>query len=96
MYILFVFVSIYIAFDLVRFIATSKFEPTFARQAFPCFDEPGFKAPFDIELVKPSGNEYIALSNMHQLVSIISRIEIDIISILVGGFVFIFFVFRKK
>lgn len=47
----------------------SKFEPTFARQAFPCFDEPAFKTPFDIEIAKPSGNEFIALSNMDQEVS---------------------------
>ncbi|GLV31099.1 uncharacterized protein CBL_12173 [Carabus blaptoides fortunei] len=50
-----------------RFIATSKLEPTYARQAFPCFDEPNFKAKYTINLVKPKENGYIALSNMDQL-----------------------------
>jgi len=43
-------------------IATSKFQPTYARWAFPCFDEPSFKSTFSTTLVKP--NSYIALSNM--------------------------------
>ncbi|XP_052890593.1 aminopeptidase A-like [Anopheles moucheti] len=48
-----------------RKIATSKFEPTFARQAFPCFDEPHLKAEYTIHLVHPSGDGYEALSNMN-------------------------------
>lgn len=47
-----------------RCIATTKFEPTFARQAFPCFDEPNLKAGFTVRLVHPSGDGYGALSNM--------------------------------
>ncbi|KYN43680.1 Glutamyl aminopeptidase [Trachymyrmex septentrionalis] len=47
-----------------RYIATSKFEPTYARQAFPCFDEPNFKAEFSIKLVHPMNDCYSALSNM--------------------------------
>lgn len=47
-----------------RYIATSKFEPTYARRAFPCFDEPAFKAEFTVKLVHPTG-EYNALSNMN-------------------------------
>ena len=44
-------------------IATSKFQPTDARKAFPCFDEPSFKSTFTVTLVRPSDG-YIALSNM--------------------------------
>lgn len=44
-------------------IATSKFQPTDARKAFPCFDEPSFKSRFSVTLVRPSEG-YIALSNM--------------------------------
>lgn len=47
-----------------RTIATSKFEPTYARQAFPCFDEPALKAPYEVRLVRPTGDGYISLSNM--------------------------------
>lgn len=49
----------------LRVIATSKFEPTFARQAFPCFDEPNMKATFETTLVYPSDGGYHALSNMN-------------------------------
>ncbi|XP_046435909.1 glutamyl aminopeptidase-like isoform X1 [Neodiprion fabricii] len=48
-----------------RSIATSKFEPTYARRAFPCFDEPGFKAEFSIKVVQPAGDGYTTLSNMN-------------------------------
>lgn len=56
--------------DSRKWIATSKFEPTFARQAFPCFDEPALKATFEITLVHPTGGNYHALSNMNEDVTV--------------------------
>ncbi|KAL3859955.1 hypothetical protein ACJMK2_010134, partial [Sinanodonta woodiana] len=43
-------------------LATSKFQPTDARRAFPCLDEPKFKAQYTIRMVHRP--DYIALSNM--------------------------------
>jgi cytosol alanyl aminopeptidase len=39
----------------------SQFEPTDARRAFPCFDEPSFKVPWQLTLHVPSDD--VALSN---------------------------------
>ena len=45
-----------------RHIGTTQFQPTGARQAFPCFDEPGLKATFKMSIVRDK--KHIALFNM--------------------------------
>ncbi|KAL4658678.1 endoplasmic reticulum aminopeptidase 1-like [Arapaima gigas] len=45
-----------------RTLVATHFEPTSARRAFPCFDEPSLKAVFSLVIVRE--REYITLSNM--------------------------------
>jgi puromycin-sensitive aminopeptidase len=40
--------------------AATQFEAADARRAFPCFDEPEFKARFTLELIHPAGNAAVA------------------------------------
>uniref|UniRef100_A0A3P8YL37 Aminopeptidase n=1 Tax=Esox lucius TaxID=8010 RepID=A0A3P8YL37_ESOLU len=51
---------------VLKVVATSQMQPTYARKAFPCFDEPAMKAVFHITLFHDRGT--VALSNGRDLV----------------------------
>ena len=45
-----------------RYLATTHFEPTYARAAFPCFDEPDLKAVFQMKMIRD--DTHFSLFNM--------------------------------
>ncbi|XP_017303049.1 leucyl-cystinyl aminopeptidase-like, partial [Diaphorina citri] len=47
---------------ILPYLATTHFEPTYARSAFPCFDEPQFKARFKMSIFRD--RFHISLFNM--------------------------------
>src|SRR6266404_7282141 len=52
--------SKYVVNGRERHMATTQFEATDARRAFPCFDEPAHKAVFHVSLVVPKGKTAIS------------------------------------
>jgi aminopeptidase N len=47
--------GLYRVADGGNWYAFTQFEATDARRAFPCFDEPGFKVPFEVTVTVPNG-----------------------------------------
>ncbi|KAM3958535.1 aminopeptidase N [Aphomia sociella] len=48
--------------EVERMVAATQLRPNNARRMFPCFDEPGYKTPFELSVVRP--RSMIALSNV--------------------------------
>ena len=52
--------GLYLSRSSRREYAVSQFEGTYARMMFPCFDEPGFKATFDLTVMADKGDTAIS------------------------------------
>ncbi len=53
-----------------QFYVGSKFEPTDARRAFPCFDEPALRAPFHVTITAPSGMTVASNAPVHETLQV--------------------------
>lgn len=53
--------------DTKKYLASTHFQPVYARNAFPCYDEPSLKATFNVNIYAPKS--YHVISNTEEIVS---------------------------
>uniref|UniRef100_UPI0037E87DE8 aminopeptidase N-like isoform X2 n=1 Tax=Semicossyphus pulcher TaxID=241346 RepID=UPI0037E87DE8 len=59
---------------VTRVVATSQMQATYARKAFPCFDEPAMKAIFNVSIIHD--RDTVALSNGREIDSLIDGVPV--------------------
>ncbi|KAJ6645268.1 Membrane alanyl aminopeptidase, partial [Pseudolycoriella hygida] len=60
--------SSYVENQVTKWLGTTQMQPTHARRVFPSFDEPKFKATFDISIIR-SNNHTTTVSNTRRISS---------------------------
>ncbi|KAG4070580.1 hypothetical protein HA402_011967 [Bradysia odoriphaga] len=60
--------SSYVENNVTKWLGTTQMQPTHARRVFPCFDEPRYKATFDITIIR-SSNFSTTVSNTQRVSS---------------------------